>query len=174
MLLERWGYAGMAVEDVARAAGVTKKTLYHHFGSKNALVIALIHLRLDEHGAAVRGILASAPSAREGLEALTLWFAARPPAHDVLRDTARFLPGEDQVVLNQAFLRHVIAPLEEALRRGVEEGEFEPHDTTFAAWMLLGMLSTLPALLVLGHLPSLPGSLMTLLMRGLEQPKTPP
>ena len=44
--LELWaarGYEAVGVEPIARAAGVTKPTLYHYFGSKAGLLEALLH-----------------------------------------------------------------------------------------------------------------------------------
>lgn len=39
-LLAEAGYAGMGVDDVARAAGVSTKTVYRHYGSKVDLAVA--------------------------------------------------------------------------------------------------------------------------------------
>jgi TetR/AcrR family transcriptional regulator, acrAB operon repressor len=38
----REGYAAARLEDVARAAGVTRGAIYHHYGSKSALFASLI------------------------------------------------------------------------------------------------------------------------------------
>ncbi|MBX6386995.1 MAG: helix-turn-helix transcriptional regulator [Microbispora sp.] len=40
-LLVRQGFHGLSLEDVARAAGVTRKTVYNHFGSKLGLLNAV-------------------------------------------------------------------------------------------------------------------------------------
>ncbi len=40
------GYVGASMDDVAAAAGVTKPTVYAHFGSKDALFTQLLHERL--------------------------------------------------------------------------------------------------------------------------------
>jgi len=39
------GYDAVAVQEIVAAAGVTKPTLYHHFGSKRGLLDALLHRR---------------------------------------------------------------------------------------------------------------------------------
>lgn len=39
-LVRRQGYAATSVEDICRAAGVTKGAFFHHFASKDALAIA--------------------------------------------------------------------------------------------------------------------------------------
>jgi AcrR family transcriptional regulator len=47
-LFARRGYAATTVEDIARAAGVTKPMLYRHFESKQDLCIALLERHRDE------------------------------------------------------------------------------------------------------------------------------
>jgi len=41
-LFSRTGYDGCGVQDICDAAGVTKPTLYHHYGSKAGLLEALV------------------------------------------------------------------------------------------------------------------------------------
>jgi len=41
-LFYRGGFARTGVDDIAEAAGVTKRTLYYHFASKDALVAAVL------------------------------------------------------------------------------------------------------------------------------------
>jgi len=41
------GYNGVGVEELATAAGVTKPTLYHYFGSKQGVLEALLHEQFD-------------------------------------------------------------------------------------------------------------------------------
>ena len=45
-LFAAYGYDGVGVQQICSAAGVTKPTLYHHFGSKRGLLEALIDERL--------------------------------------------------------------------------------------------------------------------------------
>ena len=67
-LLEERGYHGVGLESVAAAAGVSRQSIYVHFGSKAQLLLALVaHVDeqegLPELGAAVE----CAPSATEAL-----------------------------------------------------------------------------------------------------------
>ncbi|HWK82052.1 MAG TPA: TetR/AcrR family transcriptional regulator, partial [Thermomicrobiales bacterium] len=41
------GYNGVGVEELATAAGVTKPTLYHYFGSKQGVLEALLREQFD-------------------------------------------------------------------------------------------------------------------------------
>ncbi len=51
------GYAGTSVDDLCRAAGVTKGAFFHHFPSKEALAIAAA----DHFGRRADGLFADAP-----------------------------------------------------------------------------------------------------------------
>lgn len=87
------GYAGTTLNDVARAAGVTKPVLYRHFESKKDLHLAL----LAQHRDGLLAGLAAAATADEGPIAARLpaildaWFGyveANPYAWQLLfRDT---------------------------------------------------------------------------------------
>jgi len=52
-LFSRHGYDGVGVQEICDASGITKPTLYHHFGSKRGLVEAV----LAEYGGRLAGIV---------------------------------------------------------------------------------------------------------------------
>lgn len=53
-LFYRQGFHATGVEQLSQEAGVTKKTLYRHFSSKDHLVEAALELRHNEFMAKVR------------------------------------------------------------------------------------------------------------------------
>lgn len=77
------GYDGVGVQEVCAAAGVTKPTLYHHFGSKRGLLEALLG---ERYGPFVREVLALArydgdlPRVLERIVEGYFHFARREPA----------------------------------------------------------------------------------------------
>ncbi|RBP12277.1 TetR family transcriptional regulator [Roseiarcus fermentans] len=104
-LFTAYGYDGVGVQQICVAAGVTKPTLYHHFGAKRGLLRTLMETRL----AALADALADAGALRRDLGAalaaiaeatfayadgersfyrlyLTLWFAPiRSEAYEIAR-----------------------------------------------------------------------------------------
>ena len=101
-LFAAYGYDGVGVQQICSAAGVTKPTLYHHFGSKRGVLEALIEERLGPLRAALAGdvrrgdfsatlaAIAEATFAFAAAERsfyrlyLTLWFAPiRSEAYEV-------------------------------------------------------------------------------------------
>ena len=82
-LFSTHGYDAVGVQDIVEAVGVTKPSLYHHFGSKHGLLEAL----LDERHAALMARLGSAAVYEHDLTgtlltllAAYLDFAAEDPA----------------------------------------------------------------------------------------------
>ena len=79
-LLEEHGYHGVGLAEVARAAGLSRQSVYLHFGSKRGLLLALVDWvdqveGLEELLAAAR----SAPSAIAALDALVHLTAVYTP-----------------------------------------------------------------------------------------------
>ena len=61
----RAGFHGVSMDDVARAAGVTKPILYDHFGSKEELYVALLDADAHSLEDRVRSAIAEASGNRE-------------------------------------------------------------------------------------------------------------
>ncbi|MFC4035692.1 TetR/AcrR family transcriptional regulator [Streptomyces polygonati] len=59
-----------SLNSIAKAAGVGPGTLYRHFPTREALVLAVYRYDIDRHIASVPGLLGERPP----LEALTRWF----------------------------------------------------------------------------------------------------
>ena len=61
-LFTRKGYAGTSVRDIARAAGMLPGSIYYHFPSKEALLVAVHHQGVELFRSAVEEALAKAPA----------------------------------------------------------------------------------------------------------------
>ena len=48
------GYAGFTVEDLARAVGVSRRTLFNHVSSKEEAVLGMLPVLTDEQAATLR------------------------------------------------------------------------------------------------------------------------
>jgi TetR/AcrR family transcriptional regulator, repressor for neighboring sulfatase len=84
------GPAGIRLQDVARAAGVSHSNVLHHFGSRAGLIEALNRRTLDDLKAVLVGVMKAAHSSaedimgpafaayRDGLAQRTLWVLQAP------------------------------------------------------------------------------------------------
>ena len=62
--LAQYGFHAAGVEQLAAAAGITKRTLYNHFGSKEALLLETMRYRDETWLAAMQACLQDAPAER--------------------------------------------------------------------------------------------------------------
>ncbi|EFE67816.1 conserved hypothetical protein [Streptomyces viridosporus ATCC 14672] len=136
------GEQGLTVNAVTRASGVSLGSLYHHFGSIDGLVDALLmrwlERLLDETAAALRG----ADTAREGIGALVRAYLAFVREH---RDAALLLHSSraDRVGMERA---------------GELRDTQEARVSAFALW--------LEPRIAAGELAPLPSSLLESLVLG--------
>lgn len=99
------GPAGIRLQDVARAAGVSHSNVLHHFGSRAGLIEALNRRTLDDLKSVLSGVMQAAHSStediigpafaayRNGLAQRTLWVLQAPA-----RRGAQTLPVFEEVV----------------------------------------------------------------------------
>ena len=135
------GYDGASMDDVARAAGITKASIYHHVSGKEALLERGLGRALD----ALFAIL-DEPAAREGRAIERLRFIVER----VVETTLRMLPEltvlfrargtskseRDAVERRRAFDRAVTELIVAAQREGDVRADVEPR---LAARLIFGM-----------------------------------
>lgn len=138
------GYEGASMSLIARAAGVSKGTLYVYFANKEALFAAFIEAVCRRSTAGAFETLNGAGPARERLAAfgrLFLGFKLSPEPHAV----ERLVIGESSKFpeLGRAFYnagpKHGIGLLTAFLRHRVEVGELNIDDPMLAADQFLGL-----------------------------------
>ena len=143
-LFARNGFEGTSVDDIAAEAGVSKQTVYSHFGSKENLFGLAVSAKCKTSGMAAEAIDPEAPPevmlpelARRFLSLATSPEAIR--VHNVCTGSAETHPE-----LGRLFFRH--GPLEtvdvvsDYLESQVRAGRLRIEDPRAAAWQLLGML----------------------------------
>jgi AcrR family transcriptional regulator len=75
-LFYRDGYRAVGIDTILAEAGLAKMTLYHHFSSKEELIVAALERRGEAIAAGVKSALeAAGPSPRKRLQALFDWHA---------------------------------------------------------------------------------------------------
>jgi AcrR family transcriptional regulator len=137
------GYAGVGTEEIARAAGVTRGALYHHFEGKRELfesVYEQIEIELAERIAA--GALqanASSPLAamKAGAEMFLLASTEPETQQIVLLDGPSVL-GWDR--WREIATEHGLGLIEATLQAAIEAGEIDPQPVRPLAHVLMGAL----------------------------------
>lgn len=136
------GYADAPLDDLVRAAGLTKGALYHHFGSKRGLFEAVLHDLVAEVGQRVDAALAAHPRSRKALLAASeAWLLAMLDA-----GARRILLLDAPAVLGHSAVRafdveSTLRPLAALLGDLQRDGEIAPDlDAVAAAHLLAGAL----------------------------------
>jgi AcrR family transcriptional regulator len=167
------GYVGANINRISQAAGFAKGTVYNHFDSKRALMLALI----DEVAAAHIQMIAGRVESETGaLQRLEQFFRAGFDFVEQNPDRARMvinlLYGPDQ-----AFKEHiyrVYEPLFTLLHRGIilvgiEQGAFGPVDPDVSTAMIMTIyLGSCSQLNAAGKIWITPAQIMSFVLDGLR------
>lgn len=131
--------ATATMDEVARAAGVSRATLHRHFAGRDALVRALESLGLDECEAALDAARTDDGPAAEALRRLVREIEPAAGLLAFLYSENQLFEGEQQ---NEGWAR-LDARLTALFRRGQESGEFRIDLTpTWLTEALYGLLAS--------------------------------
>ena len=143
-VFDRKGYAAAAVREVAEMAGVTKPAVYYHFGSKEGLLLAILHQAERQLSHTLEQAALRPGSARERIVALCedvyALFGQHVPlarvAHAVFLGPPDGAPPFDVTVFEVKFRRAI----EHMVEAGVASGEFRPVATDDVALGVMAIL----------------------------------
>lgn len=133
-LFQEKGYAGVAIRDITSAADVTQATLYHHFGDKKGLYIAVVVQTLEEILKSLRKAIFTPGFENQLVEMLTVFYRYRRASigtmlHEMtIHD--EFTVEDAQIVgtvINEGWRASVEWLMNEAIRRG----ELRPGNVAF-------------------------------------------
>ena len=137
------GFAATRSEEVAKAAGVSKGTLYLYFPSKEELLKAVIQhfLGTEIEAGEQEAAAAEGPTAQVMEQLLVTWWTRiyEGPASGVFKLVITEIRNFPEI--GDFWVEHVVAPGEAIvsglLRRGIERGEFKEVDVAFATHSML-------------------------------------
>jgi AcrR family transcriptional regulator len=142
-LFAQRGYAGVSTEEIARAAGVTRGALYHHFAGKRELfeaVYELIEIELaDRIASGALEANASSPlvAMKAGAEMFLLASTEPETQRIVLLDGPAVL-GWDR--WREIATEHGLGLIEATLQAAIEAGEIDSQPVRPLAHVLMGAL----------------------------------
>ena len=137
------GYEGARVDELARAAGVNKATLYYQIGDKEAIYHAVITRVLSRTADEVCAAVGRATSGEEKIRHFINIFARhtgnmRYAAPIMLREVASGGRNLPESAIQQ--MGRMLGALSETLREGEEEGLFRPVNGFMVHMMIVGSL----------------------------------
>ncbi|WP_202423962.1 TetR/AcrR family transcriptional regulator [Duganella lactea] len=134
------GYAHAWMDDITGSVGLTRGALYHHFGSKEKLLVAVIDQMEGELARRLQEIADAAPTPWEGFRRRCrayLELALVPENRRIILQDARAVFGD----VPQRNQDTGVASLEAALRALMEDGTVAPVHAGVAARMLYGAVT---------------------------------
>ena len=142
-LFKRDGFSGTAVKDIADEAGVTKGAFYHHFESKEDLLLLIHNDYLEYQLGVIEAVASDTDSATEQLKKIIAAILhALEKYHEnvtIFFQERRYLSGPrfDNVRKRRNDLEEVFRRL---LARGIETGEFRKDlDVPISGLGIIGM-----------------------------------
>jgi len=141
------GFDATSMSDIARALGLTKAGLYHHFESKEALLFEIMVFGLDKVRDDVLVHVRTIRDPEERLRQLIVRHARITTrgkgavAH--LGDEIRALPPPARKEIEQR-MRKYLDLLRDTLDELQAAGRLQPVDRTVAAFSIIGMILWLP------------------------------
>jgi AcrR family transcriptional regulator len=160
------GYAHASMDEFTAAVGLTRGALYHHFGGKERLLLAVIEQIEAEVDGRLRTIAAAAPTAWESFRRRCrayLELALEPEIRRIILQDARAMFGD----VPAAAQSKGIAALQAALEGLIADGVVAPSHAGALARMLYGAVTE--ASFWIAEPDGIPAQRLALALEGLER-----
>ena len=140
LFLQR-GYKAVSINDIIKAAEVTKPTLYYYFADKEELFVQMGLSVLADMGERLNRVLWASATTAYRLESLADVLMddrdtdMRLMRHEML---AHLGPGQ-RARLSRAFYLHMFAPVVRVMEQGLASGDLAHYSAVSLAKMFMGM-----------------------------------
>lgn len=127
------GYDGTSMESIARRAGVSKGGLYHHFSSKDEILLQA-NQKLHEPVYMIMQQASQHPSASKGLSLymknyLDYWLDHKREMAFYMLSYVKLLDNPSLGEMYENYTKSTIAFFQDFFQRGIDSGEFIPHSS---------------------------------------------
>lgn len=138
------GYDGARVDELARAAGVNKATLYYQIGDKEALYHAVLERAFRNTAEEVEAALRESDDCEERIRRFVTIFAhatgnTRYTAPILLREVASGGRNLPDAAVKQ--MGRILGALSDSLQKGICQGIFRPVNSFMVHMMIVGSLT---------------------------------
>jgi AcrR family transcriptional regulator len=146
-LFMRRGFADVAVGDVAEAVGVTKPTLYYHFGSKEGLYAAVLVDLMREVGGYIQKVVEQPAPVRARLHQIAIGYFrnASGTMEPMLRDVGQLIGQDHAATVWAAYEHDFLAPLLALMEEGMRAGAVRPLEARSLVRAFVGLLEAFTA-----------------------------
>ncbi len=179
-LFSERGYEAASVREICEAAGVTKPTLYHFYGSKEGVYRALVEGTLRDYQAGVREIVEAPGTVPERLKRIARGHFAytreRPELVRFLIGLIHNPPASAPATDFHSLYDRVLVEITRLLEQGVQDGSIAPGSPEVRLLVYMGaIIEALHGYLLAGHpalTPELADMLVETILWGWRTPLT--
>lgn len=137
-------FGEVTVDQVAEGAQTTKGGVYHHFGSKEELYLAMLHRDLEQKAALFARSVEMEGDVRTRLRRLTLDYFKLPVRQReaitlIRRDINRF-EGKERKRLVRAYQEALPGKVESILVDGIHSGDLPLCDARLLSWSFVALV----------------------------------
>jgi len=137
-------FADVTIDRVAVEAETTKGGVYHHFGSKDELYLAMLHRDLEEKARIFAESVVMEGTCLERLRQLTSDYFQLPEwkreAITLVRRDVNQFGGEQREEIVRAYQKALPGPVESILQSGMDAGEIPRNDAKLLAWSYVALV----------------------------------
>mgnify|MGYP000845086624 FL=1 len=131
------GYQATTIEDILKAVGIAKGTLYHHFSGKEEVLRGLVRRTVDQAVERARAIAASDLSALEKLGAVVASAQVEGQSAELVEEFHAQDNSEFHLLSIVEMVKGLTPVLVDVVSEGVEEGVFATDDPLGTVEVLL-------------------------------------
>ncbi len=172
------GYEATSVREICEAAGVTKPTLYHFYGSKEGVYRALVEGTLDDYRHGVRAIVETPGSVPERFGQIArshfAYTRERPQLVRFLLSLIHNPPGSAPPTNMQTVYDEVLSEYARLIQEGVRDGTLGPGPLAVRVLVYSGaMIEAIHGYLLAGRpelTPELADTLVDTILGGWHTP----
>ena len=145
VLLHARGFLGVSMDEIAKAIGVRKASLYHHFpDGKEQIILEIAMQIMQAFETRLLAALHGKTQTRERLVAIAHWRLAGPLGTERrVREAASHMSAASQQQIFQALMGQLITPIHQVFLEGVRTGELQNHNTHLVSTAFMSVISEL-------------------------------
>ncbi len=123
------GYAAVSTRQICAAAGVKQPSLYHHFGNKEGLYLAVVQNWFDSAHESIANAIQTRVTLREKLHGIAaiFWNTSLGDYQTMQRDALQNMPDEHMAILFKSIYTSVIAPVMQVMEWGIAHGDLPDY-----------------------------------------------
>ena len=138
------GYDGASMEAIAVRAGISKGGLYHHFSSKDEILL-LANQKLNEPVYRIMKEAGQKSSASEGLSwyiknYLEYWLRHKREMVFYILSFAKLLDNPSLWEMYESYMENILNFFQDLYQRGIDSGEFIPHSAYESALTMMAAI----------------------------------